>query len=120
MEELTVLIPILEEDVAPRFDLTAEVLLAQVSDQGLAGEPKTMVLHQASAEDLCQFILTESVDVVICGGIEEEFFDYLTWKKVQVIDSVMGPWTRALELFGQGILEEGAVLYERTEFVSHA
>lgn len=116
MGDEKILIAIQEEDVAPRFDLTAEILLAEVSDRELAGEPKTMVLPQASAEDLCHLILAESVDVVICGGIEEEFYDYLTWKKVRIIDSVMGPWNKALELFTGGLLEESAVLFDRAEY----
>ena len=119
MDTVKVLIAIEEEDVAPRFDLTAEVLLAQVADYNLLDAPKTMVLPQASAEDLCHLILAESVQVVICGGIEEEFYDYLTWKKVVVIDSVMGPWKKALDRFQAGLLEESTVLFDQREHRRH-
>ena len=102
-----------ESNVAPRFDLATEVLISSIGEDGTFQENKTIVLAHASTEDLCQLILTEDVNVVICGGIEEEFFEYLTWKKVQVLDSVMGPWERALERFRAGKLEPGAILFDR-------
>jgi len=99
--------------------MTTEVLIASIGEDGSIEENKTIVLAHESAEDLCQLILTEEVDVVICGGIEEEFLEYLTWKKVQVLDSVMGPWERALECFRAGQLKTGTILYDRPERNSH-
>jgi hypothetical protein len=113
-----VLITLSENDVAPRFDLTTEVLIATLRVDGSDEEDKTMVLAHASPEDLCQLILNEGIHIVICGGIEEEFFDYLTWKKVQVLDSVMGPWQRAREKVAQGDLKAGAILFDRPEGTS--
>ena len=109
-----VLITLSENDVAPRFDLTTEVLITTLGADGPVAEDKTIVLAHASPEDLCQLILNEGIDIVICGGIEEEFFEYLTWKKVQVLDSVMGPWERARERIEQGDLKAGAILFDRT------
>ncbi|MBW1887097.1 MAG: dinitrogenase iron-molybdenum cofactor biosynthesis protein [Deltaproteobacteria bacterium] len=114
-----ILITLIESDVAPRFDLTTEVLISSLGEDRSIVDNKTMVLAHESAEDLCQLILTEEVDVLICGGIEEEFFDYLTWKKVNVLDSVMGPWERALDRFRSGDLDAGAILYDRPERKSH-
>lgn len=110
-----ILITIIENDVAPRFDMANEVLISLLDKDGTIVENKTMVLAHESVEYLCQLILTEEIDVVICGGIEEEFFDYLTWKKVSVLDSVMGPWERALERFRSGDLVMGTILYNRIE-----
>lgn len=110
-----ILITLWENNVAPRFDQTAEVFIATVDDDGSVVEEKTMVLAHESTEDLCQLILNEEVRVLVCGGIEEEFFDYLTWKKVKVLDSVMGPWDRALESLRAGRLEAGSILFDRPE-----
>ncbi len=114
-----ILITLLESTIAPRFDMTTEVLIASFGEDGSIEENKTIVLAHESAEDLCQLILAEEVNVVICGGIEEEFLEYLTWKKVQVLDSVMGPWERALECFRAGQLKTGTILYDRPERNSH-
>jgi predicted Fe-Mo cluster-binding NifX family protein len=108
-----VLITLLENDVAPRFDLTSEVLVARVTGTGALEQDRTVVLPHASAEELCHLILAEEIEVVICGAIEEEFHQYLTWKKVEVIDSVMGPWAGALDAFRKGRLEPEAVLFDR-------
>ena len=106
------LIAIMGCDVASRFDQATEVLVAQAPD-GRHWSTRTMVLPHASAEDLCHLILTEKVDTVVCGGIEEEYHQYLTWKKISVIDSVMGPWDRALERLRDRMLNPGDVLHDR-------
>jgi hypothetical protein len=91
-----VLIVLYEDDVAPRFDLAMGVLIAEVSSDGAILDQRTLVLPQASAEDLCRLILTEQISTLICGGIEQEYYDYLVWKHVAVIDSVIGPYEWAL------------------------
>ncbi|MGD8370201.1 MAG: hypothetical protein PVH57_08635 [Syntrophobacterales bacterium] len=106
------LITIWRDQVAARFDLTSEVLVATVDSTGEVLHSKTVVLPTVSAEDLCHMILTEGITTVICGGIEEEYFQYLTWKRVKVIDSVIAPYDRALEFARAGKLEPGAILRE--------
>jgi predicted Fe-Mo cluster-binding NifX family protein len=106
------LITIWRDQVAARFDLTSEVLVATVDSTGEVLHSKTVVLPTVSAEDLCHMILTEGITTVICGGIEEEYFQYLTWKRVKVIDSVIAPYDRALEFARAGKLEHGAILRE--------
>ena len=104
------MITIWRDQVAPRFDLTSEVLVASVDSTGKVLHSKTVVLPNVSAEDLCHMVLTEGITMVICGGIEEEYFQYLTWKKVKVIDSVIAPYDLALEFARAGRLEPGAIL----------
>ncbi len=104
----TVLIPLFDEEVAPRFDLATEVLMAERTADGLLQE-KVLILPGASAERLCQLIITEGIQVVICGGIEQEFYDYLTWKRVRIIDNVIGSGRELLERFFQGKLAPGDI-----------
>jgi predicted Fe-Mo cluster-binding NifX family protein len=107
------LITLLESDVAPRFDLATEVVIAGTAESPSAQDSKTLVLAHPSAEEMCQLILDEGIEVVVCGGIEEEFYDYLTWKDVRVIDAVAGPWERALEDLRAGTLQAGDILHPR-------
>lgn len=93
------LIPIQGDDVAPRFDLAGEVLIIETDDQGTILRERTMVMPQGSAEDLCTLILTENVDTVICNGIEDEYYQYLVWKKVAVNDCVMEHYREAVNSF---------------------
>jgi predicted Fe-Mo cluster-binding NifX family protein len=106
-------VTLLENDVAPRFDLATEVFISAIGRDRSTAAGKTLVLAHPSAEDLCQLILDEHIEVVICGGIEREFYDYLTWKEVAVVDSVSGPWERALDAYRQGTLRPGDILHTR-------
>ena len=98
-----------EQDVAPRFDLATEVLIVLFDERDNKRTEKVIMLSQSSAEKLCHMVLTDSIEVVICGGIEEEYYQYLAWKKVQVIDTVIGAWKSALDRFCEKGLEPGAV-----------
>jgi len=113
------LITLRENDVAARFDLTTEVLLYNGGPAGDATARKTLVLPRASAEELCHLILAEEVRTVVCGAIEDEYYQYLTWKKIGVIDSVMGPWEKALERYLEGCLQPGDILHTLTKSTRH-
>ena len=106
-----ILIALYGNDVAPRFDLATEVLIAVLAADGSLVDEKTVVLPQSSAEQLCHMSLTEGVQVVICGAIEDEYYQYLSWKKVQVLDSVIGPYDRVLARLRKGVLQSGDILF---------
>ncbi len=105
-----VLIPLHGEHVAPRFDLATEAVVATISEDGDLLEERTIVLPQASSDELCRLVLAENVKVVICGGIEEEYHQYLGWKQVVVIDSVVGSAPQALRSHQSNELKTGDVL----------
>lgn len=108
-----VLIPLLDNEVAPRFDLTTDVLIISlvfVDDRLVDREDKVVVLDHASPEAVCRLVITESVKSVICGGIEDEYYDFLVWKGVRVIDDVIGPTADAVKAYLSGELTPGIVL----------
>lgn len=110
-----ILIPLSGDDVAPRFDLAQEAFVAVVRSDGPVSEDKTIILPRASAEALCNLILTERIDMVICCGIEEEYYEYLCWKKVKVIDSVIGPYIRVIEGVRSGTIQACDILLDASE-----
>lgn len=105
-----ILIPLRGDEIAPRFDLAPEVVIVAIENDGAIGEQRVMVLAHPSPETLCELILREKVDIVVCCGIEEEFYQYLTWKKVRVIDSVVGGCEKIVDCFRSGDLVSGAIL----------
>lgn len=105
-----ILIPLRGDEIAPRFDLAPEVVIAALEDNGTIVEQRLLVMAQPSQEALCELILREKVDIVVCCGIEEEFYQYLTWKKVRVIDSVVGSCEKILDSFRSGDLAPGVIL----------
>ncbi len=110
-----ILIPLYGQEVAPRFDLTAEAVIVTPEQNGPGRVEKFIVLPQVSAEKLCHLILTEGIGTVICGGIEEEYYQYLTWKRIQVIDSVIGPLEAVIDRFVRNELTTGDIVADNSE-----
>jgi len=105
-----ILIPLSGEDIAPRFDLSTEAWIGWIDADGEQEQERILVLAHPSAEDMCQLAISENVDVVICNGIESQYFDYLQWKKILVIDSVIASIEQALKAFARQELSPGAIL----------
>jgi len=108
-----VTITLYNEEVAPRFDLTTEVLIITLSKHDLkekVEEEKTVVLSRSSADELCQLLLSENINTLICGAIEEEYFQFLKWKKIDIYDSIVGGWSQAFNCWSQKILKSGDIL----------
>jgi hypothetical protein len=99
------LVVVQDRRVAPRFDLAMEVYLVQEGTEG----GKTLILGQTSAEKLCHLIVGSDLTEVVCGGIEDEHYQYLTWKKVRVIDNVIGPLEWVLGRWREGRLQPGDI-----------
>jgi hypothetical protein len=110
MNTRKVIIPLHGNDVAPRLDLTTEVRMIVMGDGETEDQEKFIVLPRPSAEELCRLILAEKADTLICGGIEDEYYQYLVWKKIQVFDSVIGSSDAALEHLRNQSLKSGIVL----------
>jgi hypothetical protein len=106
---LDVLVPLLGEMVAPRFDLATEVLVARANKGRLAGEPRILLLPGPSADELCSLVLEERITTVVCGGIEDAHYQYLSWKKVRVVDRVIGSWEAVLRLLLADELRPGTI-----------
>ena len=109
-----ILIPLSGKEIAPRFDLSTEAWVGWVDEAGDIARERVLVLAHPSAEDMCQLILNEKIEVVICNGIEAQYYDYLQWKKVQVIDGVMATAEQALAAFARQALPPGSVLLRPT------
>ncbi len=107
---MKILITIQENHISPRFDLTREVLVAESQEDGSLTEPKIILLPRSSGDELCSLIVKEDISTVICNGIEETHFDYLIWKKIKVIEGVIGPFSQALEMARNNTLKSRSIL----------
>jgi predicted Fe-Mo cluster-binding NifX family protein len=108
-----VLFALYGNDIAPRFDLAPEVLILSLGGDPKLDETKTVVLPRPSAEMVCHLATSENVQIVICGGIEEEYLQYFRWKRIEVIHSVIGLAESAIERFRKGALRSGDILFEK-------
>jgi len=97
-------------DVAPRFDLCSEVWIGELDEHFRVTNEQILVLPNVSSEEMCQLILTQSVDTVICNAIENEYYQYLVWKNIEVYDSVIGEYKQALQAYTSGVLSSERIL----------
>ncbi len=102
-----------QNHIAPRFDLTTEVLIILISNNSVIEEKKSIVLPRSSADELCHLLLSENINTLICGGIEEEYYQFLKWKKINIFDSVAGNWTAAFKNWQENTLTSGDILSDR-------
>lgn len=107
---MKILLTLRDDDIAPRFDLTTEVLIVDTDTTGSDGTQRNILLPGASADELCSLIIKEGVNLVICGGIEDAHFQYLGWKKIRVIDKVIAPAAEALRLAMADQLQTGTIV----------
>jgi len=104
------LIPIQGDYVAQRFDLATEIIIARFEGGKIVDKPKTIIMERPSDEELCQMIVEANITDVVCGGIEELHYNFLVWKKINVIDSVIGGWQTAMKMALAGKLQQRAIL----------
>ena len=104
------LIPLYGGEVAPRFDLSTEILVVACTPRGNVEQEKVLILPGPSSERICQMAMTEQVNTILCGGIEQEVYEYLTWKKIEVIDNLIGIAADVLQRYLAGHLRSGEVV----------
>jgi predicted Fe-Mo cluster-binding NifX family protein len=112
---MKILITLQNNDIAPRFDMTTEVLIARISKEKISGEPRIILLPGPASDELCSLAIKEEVTLVICGGIEDAHFQYLNWKKIEVIDRIIGPAEEVLALAIAKTLQPGAIIRTRPD-----
>lgn len=109
-----ILIPIQGDFVAPRFDCATEIIIAITKDGVLLEPPRTMIMERSTEEDLCQKIIGENISELICGGIDQEHYDFLIWKKLTIIDGVVGGWEAVLAKTINNTIHQGEIVWSKT------
>ena len=107
---MKILITIRENEIASRFDQTSEILVTETDGEKSTGEPRIILLPGTSGEDICALATKENISLIICGGIEDTHYQYLKWKKIKVVDGVIGPYEQALRFAVTNSLKPGMIL----------
>ncbi|MCP3941724.1 MAG: hypothetical protein GY710_09625 [Desulfobacteraceae bacterium] len=106
-------ITIHQDQIAPRFDLTTEILIILISSNLVVEEKKSIVLPRSSADDLCHLLISENINTLICGAMEDEYYQFLKWKQINIFDSVMGSWATAFKNWQENTLNPGDIFSDR-------
>ena len=107
---MKIMVTVRGDFVSPRFDMSSEVIIATCYDGKMLEEPRALILSNVSAEVICDLAIREGVGMVICGGIEEQHFQFFTWKNITVYDGVIGQHAPVLEMALNDTLESGIIL----------
>ena len=109
-----ILIPLIGNELAPRFDIALEVLIVSVTRETSAMgkiDEKVVILDTPSSEAMYRMVMSENIKTIICSGIEKEIFDFLRRKRIRIIDNVCGPVDTVLEAYLMGNLSQGQSYY---------
>ncbi|BAH77500.1 NifB/NifX family molybdenum-iron cluster-binding protein [Solidesulfovibrio magneticus] len=109
------LIAIRGNEVAWRFDRTAEALVCDIAEDGTVRSRSEIIFARQSPEDLCDYVLAHGIDTVVAGAVEEEYYHYLRYKRVDVIDNVAGEIDPVLARLASGRLASGDILFPGKE-----
>ena len=104
---MKILMTVQGDHVAPRFDLTTELVIARAEDGELQAPPRSIIMDRSSPEALCSMIMEENITAVVCGGIEDRYYQFLSWKKIAIYDNVIGLHLLALQEVLAGRLQAG-------------
>ena len=121
-----ILITLDGNNIAFRFDFCTEIWMGQINENQKGNKSKNqknekknqyqakitgeiLILPKSSPEYICQLIIDKKIDILICGGIEDEYYDYLKWKKVTIYDSVIGSYNEALQNLIRGRLKSNKI-----------
>jgi len=104
------MLPLQGDFVAQRFDLATEIIIVRFEHGQTVGETRTIIMERPSEEELCQMVVESNITDVVCGGIEELHYNFLVWKKVKIIDGVIGNWRAALQLAIKDQLQPRTIL----------
>lgn len=106
-------VPVYGEEIVPRFDLSTEVIILTTAQSGEILDKKIIILPRSSSDELCHTLLAQEINTLICGAIEDEYYEFLKWKKIKVFDGVSGRWTHAFERWQTQTLNPGDILFTR-------
>jgi predicted Fe-Mo cluster-binding NifX family protein len=93
----------LEDQVAPRLEHAAYVLLATFENGPLCGATIRSTRHLPSAR-LASFLVDRGVSRVVCGGVLREQQERLENAGIEVVWGVIGPIVAALAAVAGGTL----------------
>jgi predicted Fe-Mo cluster-binding NifX family protein len=88
----------------PRFGCTREILIVTV-ENGKIISKKRLPVTQKAFFSLSDFLGTEQVSVMICGGIHPRFQQVIQAQKIELIWGVVGEWQLVFQAYLDGTLQ---------------
>ncbi|MBI4861635.1 MAG: hypothetical protein HY815_15445 [Candidatus Riflebacteria bacterium] len=104
---MKVAIPRFGQRVAPCFEYTATIAIFTIRNARIVGQTD-VALESPAPLDRFRLLRDQSVNVLICGGLQEQFEKLLEASKLRVISWVRGGVDEVLDLYLQHKLVPGS------------
>ncbi len=95
--------------IAPKYYDAAQ-LLSLVIKEGKIAHRKVIAVDALDPDELCALVLHLKADVVICGGIRQDYQRKLAGSSVQLIYNVIGNIDDVVKRFVEGTLGTGDIV----------
>jgi predicted Fe-Mo cluster-binding NifX family protein len=95
--------------IAPKYYDAAQLLLLHIKD-GVIAHREVIAVEALEPDELCSLVLHMKTDVVICGGIRQDYQEKLAGSSVQLIYNVIGNTEEVVERFVKGTLRTGDIV----------
>ena len=106
---MKIAIPVFHTKVSPRFDTTQGFILLEIEECNVMEREQLTTKGWTSSTKIKQLIEL-GVDTLICGGIDRESMQYLSFKGIKVYSWVTGEVDDAVSCFLKNGLESGVIL----------
>lgn len=106
-------IPLLGDRVAPRSTY-ADSMLTVVLRRNRARTETSSKLADRTLLELAKTLTDNRIDVLVCGGISRQEREFLSARRLEIIDNVVGSVDELLEAIGSGAIRPGFGLQPTT------
>jgi len=106
---MRVIVCTLNGRIAPKYYDSAQ-LLSMVIEKGIVAHREVIAVEALESDELCALGLHMKTDVVICGGIRQDYQEKLAGSSVKLIYNVIGNTEDVVERFVKGTLHTGDIV----------
>ena len=110
---MKVAIPRFGEEVAPCFEYSATIAIFTIEKNQVV-EQTDFTLRSQQSLDRLRLLRDQSVDVLICGGIQDRFEELVNAKGIRTISWVSGDVKDLLDQYIAGTLVSGSARLGKT------
>jgi len=107
--KMKIAIPVFHTKISPRFDSTQEFILLEIDQSGVVEREHLSTRGWPLAAKVKQLVKS-GVDILICGGIDRESLQHLSFNGLKVYSWVTGEVEDAITCFLDHGLESGIIL----------
>lgn len=95
---------------APRYDHTENVIFLSINDSGEIESGITLNVEMLDPGGLTELIRLSAVDILICGGMQNEWKEKILNREIEIIDNIIGNAGKVVERLLSGNLNPGTII----------